>query len=491
MPKKQFAVIMLLVFAMLLASCTVVMPDGGSADESVVSAETPSKADESTESSESSDTPSADSASSEGQPSQDEPSQGEPSQDEPSQDEPSQDEPSQGETSDTPVISTPREKLVHVYLTPKGEITKEEYVGCTIRIVDPTGKYKTVNDAAARIKIRGNSTSSGAKKPYNIKFSAKTDVLGMGECKKWYLIANMYDKSLIRDKLAYDFASDIGMAYVQQSTFCEVYINGNYAGNYQICESIGVGESRVDIDITKNEFLLEYEPWEGYSNPECISSPVYGILLGFNDPEAPTPAQRRWLRDLLGKAERALQTSDRDEIAKYFDIESFIDDYIVHEYFKCVDAQTSSTRYYVKDGKIYGGPVWDFDLSAGNADKSYYTTYYDKKGNSYTGWWCRHLWYKYLFRTDWFEDEVKARFAELQPVIVNLYQDNSLGTCRIDSIVSEFGEGFDANYRKWNIYSKDSDYECHPVGNYYSCIKYLKDWLRERNNWMMREWGIN
>lgn len=499
MLKKQAVVIYLLIFAFLLASCTVVMPDDNSsfdmssAGESVASDITAESSDDASSDAQSQTQSEAESK---GNSSSEASSESSSEASNEASDETSSETSSETSGESGNLIQKPdplrRDQLVAVYLTPEGEINKDEYVTCGIKIIDPTGRFDTVEDLGACIKVRGNSTSSGDKKPYNIKFSKKTDVLGMGECKKWYLLANMYDKSLLRNKLAYDFASEAGLAYTQQSTFCEVYVSGKYVGNYQICESIGVGESRVDIDITKNEFLLEYEPWEGYSNPEWIKTPRYGILFGFNDPESPLAQQRTWLNSFFIELERALAGGRRDKIAEYMDIDSFVNDYIVHEYFKNVDAQTSSTRYYIKDGKLYGGPVWDFDLSAGNADRGYYRNYYDKQGNSYTGWWCRHLWYKYLFETDWFEDEVKARFAELQPVIVNLYQDNELGDNRIDCLLAEFGEGFYANYDGvWNINHKDSDFECRPVGNYTACINYLRDWLRERNNWMKSEWGID
>ena len=130
-----------------------------------------------------------------------------------------------------------------------------------------------------------------------------------GKAKKWYLIANMYDKTQIRNKLAYDLASDIGMAYAQESTFVEVYLNGVYKGCYQLCESIGVGDTRVDIDTDGNEFLMEFEPWPNYSNPDFIYTPFYNILLGFNDPEYPTASQRQFLETFFYNAEQAIQTT--------------------------------------------------------------------------------------------------------------------------------------------------------------------------------------
>ena len=96
--------------------------------------------------------------------------------------------------------------------------------------MDPNGVFAEINDSESTVKVRGNSTSSGAKKPYNIKLSAKKDVLEMGRAKKWCLLANMYDKTMLRNKLSYDFAAEIGMDFVSSSEFVELYLNGEYRG---------------------------------------------------------------------------------------------------------------------------------------------------------------------------------------------------------------------------------------------------------------------
>lgn len=396
-------------------------------------------------------------------------------------------EPSQ-EESEVTYVACPAKVSIYT----RAEINRDEYVTCSVRIEDPSGKYDGIYDSTATIKVRGNSTSSGAKRPFNIKFSSKQDVLGMGECKKWYLLANMYDKTLIRNKLVYDFAAEIGLAYTQQSTFADLYLNGVYQGNYQICESIGVGESRVDIDTKGHEFLLEYEPRPQYSNPNFTYTPVCGILFGFDEPSDPTAEQLSWLRNFLRSAETALLGGSKDEISRYWDIDSFVDDYIVHEYFKCVDAQTSSTRYYIKDGRIYGGPVWDFDLSSGNANPNYYTNYQGYDGDSSVGWWCKWgIWYRYFFQTDWFEEMVAQRFAELQPMIINLTDDGPPGQNRIDMLLETYGDSFRANFTTagWRVTSKDSEYERMPFSTYEGNVQFLRQWLRDRNTWMKSQWG--
>ena len=158
-------------------------------------------------------------------------------------------------------------QAAQVFITTSAEITKDAYVQASVRIVDPNGVFAEINDSESTVKVRGNSTSSGAKKPYNIKLSAKKDVLGMGRAKKWCLLANMYDKTMLRNKLSYDFAADIGMDFVSASEFVELYLNGEYRGCYLLTEALEIGETRVDLLVEENEFLLEYEPYPGYRFP--------------------------------------------------------------------------------------------------------------------------------------------------------------------------------------------------------------------------------
>ncbi|MDD4124587.1 MAG: CotH kinase family protein [Eubacteriales bacterium] len=386
--------------------------------------------------------------------------------------------------------------IPRVYITTlnNDRVHRTTYYQCSIIIYDPSGEYTTITDSEGAIKIRGNSTSVGAKTPYNIKFESKENVLGMGKSKKWYLLANMYDKTQIRNKLSFDLADDIGMSYVQQSTFVEVYLNGSYRGCYQLCEAIGTGDTRVDIDPTGNEFLFEFEPWEQYSNPESFRTPIYGILLGFNDPESPSAEQLSYLQDFFTKAEEAIASHDIDKISEYLDVQSFVDAYIVQEFFKQVDYATSSTRFYIKDGKLYEGPVWDFDLSAGNCSSDYYKDYNNVygSGNSWEGWQCLGLWNKHLFKCAEIKQMVTDRYKELQPFIINIYKDNELGKNRIDALLDEFRDDFNKNYTVWSTSDIYSELERIPSdGTYDGEIDYMRNWLKNRNEWILEQYGLN
>ena len=377
--------------------------------------------------------------------------------------------------------------LPQVYITTENDLKRSTYVSCVITVHDPRGVYDDIYDTESTIKIRGHSTSGGAKTPYNIKFDSKVELLGLGKGKKWNLLANLYDKTQLRNTLAYGFARDAGMEYTSNSCFAELYFNGEYQGMYQICEPVDVSATQVDIDPENNEYLMELEPYAGYSNPYILTTPVLKIILGYNEPDPPTQEQRAWLRNFMGEAENALLSGDYGKVKEYVDVESFARCYIVEEFFKNVDYSVSSTRFYVKDNKLHEGPVWDFDLSSGNCSSTYYQAYNNVggSGQSYEGLYCVSLFNQYLFRYEEFTQLVSDLYRELQPVIVNLYEDNELGRNRIDSLLMECREDIDRNYTLWSLKKAYNLYEHKPVdGTYDGEIAYLKNWLKMRNQWL-------
>ena len=373
-----------------------------------------------------------------------------------------------------------------------------EYIDCTVEIIDEKGgTYEAIRDSKSKVKIRGNSTSSGEKKPFNIKFSGKTDVLGMGKNKKWCLLANCYEKTLIRNQTVFDFADGIGLAYTPSYRVVDVYHNSRFLGSYLLTDAVEASESRVDIDTDANEFILERDARTD-EGTVYFTTERYGIRMGINEPEEPTSEQYNWLMDFLKKAENALASNNYENVKKYFDIESMIDFYIVLELFKNVDVNTGSTRFYIKDGKIYGGPCWDFDLSSGNCSSSYYTTYNNVNGSgkSYEGIWCTSLWFGQLLRYNKFREAVYARYADLQDEIINLYSDNGLGKNYIDSTIEKYSGTIDRNYNEagWKIGKVYSDLERIPDRTYEANVEFYRNWLMNRNEWLLKQWkldGIN
>ena len=121
------------------------------------------------------------------------------------------------------------------YLEPK---TKTTYINSQI-IINNNNKI-SINQTAS-IKLSGQTTSTYPKKPYKIKFDKKQEILGLsGKYKKWVLLANYLDKSLIRTLLAFKISRIIGLEFTPRCEPVDRIMNGNFRGNYLICDQIEV-----------------------------------------------------------------------------------------------------------------------------------------------------------------------------------------------------------------------------------------------------------
>lgn len=378
-----------------------------------------------------------------------------------------------------------------IYIEGASNVNREDYVSCTVVAVDAIGgSYAEAADQNASIRIRGNSTSSGEKKPYNIKFSSKINLFGMGKGKRYCLIANLYDPTLIRNQAAFDLAREMGMKYTPDSMLVDVYFNGKYAGCYQLCEAVTEGSGRVDIDLDKGEFLLERDVRDDPGRTYITSS--LGLQFGITAPDKPTVAQRRSILDTVNQAEKALRSGDYEKLQAAFDIPSLVDDYICHELFKNVDISITSARFYYKNGKFYGGPVWDFDLSAGNCDSDYYVDYNNYYGDSAQGIWCNCIWFGYLLGYNQFKEAIYERYLELQDLIVNLYEDNILGQNYIDRTIQSAATSISRNFAEagWDVGRKYSTYMRIPEATYEENVEYFRAWLQRRNAWLLSYWKL-
>ncbi len=107
-------------------------------------------------------------------------------------------------------------------------------------------QWKSPYDGAMTIKTRGNTTLNYPKKPWKLKLDKKTKMFGIPKSKHWVLLANYNDQSMLRNRLAADFANDIG-SLGMKSTWVECVLNGQWQGLYHFCEQIRIDEKRVDI----------------------------------------------------------------------------------------------------------------------------------------------------------------------------------------------------------------------------------------------------
>ena len=379
-----------------------------------------------------------------------------------------------------------------VYITTYGGVAEDRYSKCTVSFVDKVnGTLDPVKDTAAQIKIRGNSTAGADKKPYNIKLSSDQNVFGMESGSKWALLANHFDKTLIRNKLSLDFAAAAGVTAALDSRFAEVYLNGKLLGSYLVCEPVTDGKHRADIDVSAGEFMVErVKAWASPAENSVTTSRLklrFDIEYYGGDPVA--------VEDVLNKAERAIISGDESRIREYIDVDSFVSMYIVHEYLKDCDMTYGSSYLCYKNGVLWCGPLWDMDLSAGNVsvyhDEDKYRIYNnlppfgDGSGDSASGIWARQDWFAYLCECPFFMELAKEKYASLTPYIESLYAENGY----IDSLAAEYGASFGRNYTDagWDIRAHASPYESQTdYRTYEQALAELKSWLERRHEYLKK-----
>ena len=109
------------------------------------------------------------------------------------------------------------------------------YVDATVSIKDTDGSL--LEDSAV-FKVRGNSTALAGihKKAFTFKFPKKKDVLGMGKGKKWALLANTFDPTLMRNYIAFDLAQKLGIEYTSNQKVVELWVDNSFRGCYLLLE---------------------------------------------------------------------------------------------------------------------------------------------------------------------------------------------------------------------------------------------------------------
>lgn len=275
------------------------------------------------------------------------------------------------------------------------------------------------------IKGRGNTTWGLDKKPYNIKLEGKANLFGMGKSKKWSLLANRADVSLIRNSLAFTAAESAGLAYTPKYEPVDVYINGEYKGAYILTTRIEVDKTRVNIDNLEDlnedanpDIDIEalprggvYGRYSGYlegtrkwveipNNPEDITGgyiiemelpgryddEISGFVTKnsqaviFKSPEYASQDEVIYMSSYYQLFENAVFANESlDAIGKYCNVESLVDSYVFNEWVANHDAGlTSSYLYKPANDTLYAGPVWDFDRAFGNCDVIRYGLDYNK-----------------------------------------------------------------------------------------------------------------
>ncbi|HKG06507.1 MAG TPA: CotH kinase family protein [Pedobacter sp.] len=373
--------------------------------------------------------------------------------------------------------------ILYIYTTDSVEVTsKDNYINGRV-VINTNGLYtQEQNNIPLQIKGRGNSTWGMEKKPYRLKFTNKAPMLGMPTAKNWVLLANYSDKTLMRTSLAFDLGTKLGVDFTPQGRPVELVMNKKYLGSYFLTYQVEVNENRVNIPELKKSNTSATEITGGYLlelDQRRDSDPRFetnrGIPLTIKSPEDITPQQLDYIKTYIQETEDVINSEDfsANGYEKYINVESFINWYIIQELMSNQDAKDFSSIFFYKDrgGKLGLGPLWDFDLAAGNND------YSDSRYP--TGWWIKDgPWFSHLFKDPKFVAKLKTRW--------NAVKANELKQipATIDQNVKYINLSQYENFNRWPILNKWVWPNQFVLGSYPAEIAQLKKWLNERISWL-------
>ena len=364
------------------------------------------------------------------------------------------------------------------------ELQKEDgYVSASISIKDTDGKELT---DAISFKVRGNTTALSwvNKKAFTFKFAKKKNVLGMGSGKKWFLIANAFDPPLLRNYTAFELARELGLEYTSNQKFCELWVDGSFRGCYVLYEPVQEGKDRVNIDIESNggkkDFLLELEAVTQEDDVTYLKTDNNKIRFAFTDPEEPNEEQQAYVQGIMDDIVERIKSGVREDIEEKVDLQSFAKYYLLNEYLKTFDFERTSVYFYYKDGKLYAGPAWDYDLSTGNERAEF--SYRSLKASETDGIFANKNLFVYLAQYGWFNNMVSDTYKEHYAFLDDIAADNGF----LDSTYEQYRAVFDRNYNEagWNISKWWVNHIRKPSPTYAENYDYLKNWCADRQTWM-------
>lgn len=329
---------------------------------------------------------------------------------------------------------------------------KENKEECAISIYSADG-HLDYSEGDNSISGRGNSTwDNFEKKPYSISLQNEANILNMGAAKKWILLANMYDPTHIRNKMIFDFASEFGLMYSPDSQWIDLYLNGEYAGLYLLCERNEVHRERVAI-AENGSFLISAERKERLDSANrayFMSNAGQALRIHFSDENVDVARKIQSVENAI-ISENGIDEVTRKEWTELIDVDSWARKYLIEEVFANEDGAALS-QFFFLDGadsskKVYAGPVWDYDITAGSENNwQIWLTdiFYANRPKVKNG--LEIPWNYSLYKKEEFYNRVLQIYqTEFLPAFYDLCDQ------RIDEYVDSIKEAVQVDGIRWNV----------------------------------------
>ena len=359
--------------------------------------------------------------------------------------------------------------------------SKDDYVKGTFEF---NSRDYDFEDFVQPIKIRGrgNSTWAMPKKSYQFKLEEKHNLFNFPEDKKWLMLANYSDKTMLRNALAFELGYLSKLDWTPNYHFAEVVINGKAKGLYQFTEKVETGDSNR-VKIGDEGFLLEVDQLSRIDFDDISFWTEKNLLFVVKDPDLESgSSELEKIKSYVIQTENVLYGDEFDNpytgYSKYIDVDSFVDWYLINEISKNNDAIFFSSVYmnYVSGGKLKMGPIWDFDIAFGNINYN--------NNEKIDGFYVRNApWIERLFQDKFFVEKVKSRynyFYNNKNTIIDKsnYYSQQLALARLnnENIWKTLGK-----YVWPNNVTFNSSWSSSPFKEEQN---YLNSWISDRMDWL-------
>lgn len=357
--------------------------------------------------------------------------------------------------------------------------SKTNEIKCTVYIISNGGK-ELLTAPLTDIRGRGNASWDFPKKPYRIKFAEKHSPLGAPSYdRRWTLISNYGDKTLMRNILAFEVCRRVEMAYTPFCKPVDVILNGKYQGCYQFCDQVEVGVGRVPA---KDGYLIEIDAYNYTEDVNFSSSRGMPVSVHYPKSDSITSAQRSFIQSYFNSMEAAVFSSLFKDASKgyrkYLDVDSFLRNFIVGEF--CGNTDTYWSVYMYKDaaqGVLYSGPAWDYDLSFENDQRTApinnLSDYIYATRGSVPSSAIRDMVNRIVKEDPAAKARLLALWEQYKPALSNLNN-------YVDETAALLEESQQLNFTRWPILNQRVHQNVRAYGSYSGEVKAVKTYITGR-----------
>lgn len=409
-------------------------------------------------------------------------------------------------------------------------------------LYDADGK-QIYNGALKHFKMRGNASTKYVKKNYAVKLQNGKNLLGMGKAKKWVLIGNYLDKSLIRAQMTFAMARYAGLQYTPDCQQVSLYVNNDFLGTYLLMEKLEIDDDRVNIrDLGKETEEMNdqdlssfpiagsrhYQPgnYKGYQIPNEPEDCSGGYIIEYehlgeryaenpsayytkrimcliiHEPEYCTEKQIKYIAKLMQGFENAIFAEDGNDpetgkhYSEFVDFESLVNKYLVNEVSKNYDANMASEYFYKPDDsvstKAFAGPVWDLDNTWGTYSRADNRKSLNPASMTAAKGGTQAYWWPALYKQKDFLQAVKERYHETFVPALEILLGKREETEVLKSM-DTYAAAIEKNVAMDYVRYPNLTYEKNGIQtgrNLKENIDYLKNYITKRMEYLSQEWKI-